>query len=270
MTHHLVGITEIAEMLGVSRQRVGQLAESYPDFPKPEAELSAGRVWSRAAIETWMALHPERRAGRTEGRTVMFERFTDRARRAIVEAQENARDLNHNYLGCEHLVLGLLSIGEGMAWESLGALGVSLDAARGQVRRIIGEGGSTPEGHLPFTPRAAKALELAQTVSDELGHNYVGTEHVLLGVLREGRNVGCRMLTELGHTPDAVRSKVLETMGSAQAAQLSRGGGRDVAERAEGAGVAASPVVPHEVVERLERIDARLTSIEGRLGGAAS
>src|SRR3954447_22036488 len=118
--HHLVGMAEIAEILGVSRQRVAQLIETYEDFPKPEVELTSGRVWSRTAIETWIASHPERGPGRPEEGALKrvlvggfsFERFTDRARASIVKAQEEARLLNHNYIGTEHLLLGLLAIGE--------------------------------------------------------------------------------------------------------------------------------------------------------------
>src|SRR5262245_21571108 len=123
MTHHLVGMAEIAEMLGVTRQRVSQLIETYEDFPKPEVDLSGGRVWSRTAIETWIASHPERGPGRPDdgekrgilarifGSVFGFERFTDRARAAIVRGQEEARLLNHNYIGTEHLLLGLLAVG---------------------------------------------------------------------------------------------------------------------------------------------------------------
>src|SRR5690242_3103449 len=110
--HHLVGMAEIAEILGVSRQRVAQLIETYDDFPKPEVELSGGRVWSRTAIETWIASHPDRSPGRAEERkldtSAPFANFTDRARHAVVKAQEEARLMNHDYIGTEHLLLGLI------------------------------------------------------------------------------------------------------------------------------------------------------------------
>src|SRR5581483_2409752 len=156
--HHLVGMAEIAEILGVSRQRVAQLIETYKDFPEPEVELTAGRVWSRTAIETWIAAHPERGPGRSEDKPSVFsfQRFTDRARNAIVKAQEEARLLNHDFIGTEHLLLGLIAIGEGLAFESLKSLGVFLDATREAVVEIIDRGMVTPTAHIPFTSRAKK------------------------------------------------------------------------------------------------------------------
>ena len=119
----------------------------------------------------------------------MFERFTDRARRVVVLAQEEARLLNHNYIGTEHILLGLIHEGEGVAAKALESLGISLDAVRGQVEEIIGQGGSAPSGHIPFTPRAKKVLELSLREALQLGHNYIGTEHILLGLIREGEGV---------------------------------------------------------------------------------
>ena len=255
MSHHLVGVAEIAVMLGVSRQRVDQLASSYDDFPQPEVELAGGRVWSRSAIETWMALHHERKPGRPDAsRRAMFERYTDRARRAVTQALEEAKALNHNYIGCEHLLLGLISIGEGLAAETFAALGLPLDPARETVEAIVGTGASRPEGHLPFTPRAVDALKLAATASEELGHNYIGTEHVALGILREGDNVGCRVLTELGLSLERVRLKLLERMGFPQPEA-----------GADAPSPAAGPSFAEQVLRRLDAIDARLGSLEGRL-----
>src|SRR5829696_3245407 len=116
----------------------------------------------------------------------MFERFTDRARRVVVLAQEEARLLDHNYIGTEHILLGLVHEGGGVAAQALTQLGVSLEAVRDQVKEIIGRGAEAPTGHIPFTPRAKKVLELSLREALELGHNYIGTEHILLGLLREG------------------------------------------------------------------------------------
>ena len=116
----------------------------------------------------------------------MFERFTDRARRVVVLAQEEARMLNHNYIGTEHILLGLIHEGEGVAAKALESLGISLEAVRQQVEEIIGQGQQAPSGHIPFTPRAKKVLELSLREALQLGHNYIGTEHILLGLIREG------------------------------------------------------------------------------------
>ncbi len=116
----------------------------------------------------------------------MFERFTDRARRRGVLAQEEARGLNHNYIGTEHILLGLIHEGEGVASKALESLGISLEAVRQQVEEIIGQGQQAPSGHIPFTPRAKKVLELSLREALQLGHNYIGTEHILLGLIREG------------------------------------------------------------------------------------
>ena len=114
----------------------------------------------------------------------MFERFTDRARRVVVLAQEEARMLNHNYIGTEHILLGLIHEGEGVAAKALESLGISLEGVRSQVEEIIGQGQQAPSGHIPFTPRAKKVLELSLREALQLGHNYIGTEHILLGLIR--------------------------------------------------------------------------------------
>src|SRR5437899_206239 len=128
----------------------------------------------------------------------MFERFTDRARRVVVLAQEEARLLNHNYIGTEHILLGLIHEGEGVAAKALESLGISLEAVRNQVEEIIGQGGSSPSGHIPFTPRAKKVLELSLREALQLGHNYIGTEHILLGLIREGEGVAAQVPVKLG------------------------------------------------------------------------
>ncbi len=119
----------------------------------------------------------------------MFQRFTDRARTVVVLAQDEARRLDHNYIGTEHLLLGLIREGEGVAAKALESLGISLDSVRQQVEQIIGQGQQAPSGHIPFTPRAKKVLELSLRESQQLGHNYIGTEHILLGLIREGDGV---------------------------------------------------------------------------------
>ena len=125
----------------------------------------------------------------------MFERFTDRARRVVVLAQDEAKALNHNYIGTEHLLLGLISEGEGVAAKALESLDISLEAVRAQVEEIIGHGTSTPTGHIPFTPRAKKVLELSLREALQMNHSYIGTEHILLGLIREGEGVAAQVLS---------------------------------------------------------------------------
>jgi hypothetical protein len=256
--HHLVGVAEIAGMIGVSRQRVNQLASSYSDFPEPEAELSAGRIWTREAIEGWLARHPKRKPGQQEGGFVNFERFTDRARNVIVLAQNEANEWGHNYLGCEHLVIALQREPEGIGGRALDAMVISLEDTRGALQKLVGRGlPLTIAMHVPFTPRAKRALELALECALELGHNYIGTEHLLLGVLRQGGNVGCRILTELGLELAAVRLKVFELLGS------------PAPEIAEVATEEVRTELLRMVTERLDRIDARLGTLEERLSDAS-
>jgi hypothetical protein len=142
----------------------------------------------------------------------MFERFTDRARRVVVLAQEEARLLNHNYIGTEHILLGLIHEGEGVAAKALESLGISLEAVRAQVEEIIGQGQSAPTGHIPFTPRAKKVLELSLREALQLGHNYIGTEHILLGLIREGEGVAAQVLVKLGADLPRVRQQVIQTL----------------------------------------------------------
>jgi hypothetical protein len=144
----------------------------------------------------------------------MFERFTDRARRVVVLAQEEARLLNHNYIGTEHLLLGLLHEGEGVAAQALDALDISIGAARLQVEEIIGRGGQAPSGHIPFTPRAKQVLELSLREAIQLGHNYIGTEHVLLGLVREGQGVAAQVLARLGADLSRLRQVVVQLLAS--------------------------------------------------------
>ena len=170
----------------------------------------------------------------------MFERFTDRARRVVVLAQEEARLLNHNYIGTEHILLGLIHEGEGVAAKALESLGISLEAVRNQVEEIIGQGGTSPSGHIPFTPRAKKVLELSLREALQLGHNYIGTEHILLGLIREGEGVAAQVLVKLGADLSRVRQQVIQLLsgysGSGEGSESS--GGKETvggsSERGEG------------------------------------
>ena len=147
----------------------------------------------------------------------MFERFTDRARRVVVLAQEEAKMLNHNYIGTEHILLGLIHEGEGVAAKALEQLEISLDAVREQVTDIIGTGQQPPAGHIPFTPRAKKVLELSLREALQLGHNYIGTEHILLGLIREGEGVAAQVLVKLGADLNRVRQTVIQLLSGYQA-----------------------------------------------------
>jgi ATP-dependent Clp protease ATP-binding subunit ClpC len=155
---------------------------------------------------------------RGEWGTQMFERFTDRARRAVVQAQEEARTLNHDFIGTEHILLGLVGEGQGLAAKALESLGVSMEAVRQRVEDIVPPGqveGRT--GHIPFTPRAKKVLELSLRESKLLGHRYIGTEHILLGLLREGEGVAAQVLTALGADLDGTRERVVQLLAEYQA-----------------------------------------------------
>jgi ATP-dependent Clp protease ATP-binding subunit ClpC len=176
----------------------------------------------------------------------MFERFTDRARRVVVLAQNEARDLGHNYIGTEHILLALPYEGQGVAAKALDALGIGQDAARQQVEEIIGRGQGASEGHIPFTPRAKKVLELSLREALQLGHHYIGTEHILLGLLREGEGVGAQVLTGFGADLDRTRQQVI---------QLLHG------RFPEG----AAPAVAADFRDQLAAVAARLAVIERKL-----
>ena len=154
----------------------------------------------------------------------MFERFTDRARRVVVMAQEEARKMNHKYIGTEHLLLGLLAEGEGVAAKSLGSLGIDLNSTRETVIQTVGVGHQAPTGHIPFTPRAKKVLELALREALQLGHNYIGTEHILLGLIREGEGVAAQVLGQAEAGLQKIRQTVLtELSGSGGEAGRAKG-----------------------------------------------
>lgn len=154
----------------------------------------------------------------------MFERFTDRARRVVVLAQDEARRLNQNYIGTEHLLLGLIHEGDGIAARALETMGISLEAVRAQVIEIIGEGEQPTTGHIPFTPRARKVLEFSMREALQLGHNYIGTEHILLGLLREGDGVAAQVLIKLGADLNNVRQTVIELLSGYQGSQPQQSG----------------------------------------------
>ncbi|HET9058315.1 MAG TPA: ATP-dependent Clp protease ATP-binding subunit [Acidimicrobiales bacterium] len=147
----------------------------------------------------------------------MFERFTDRARRVLVLAQEEARLLNHNFIGTEHILLGLIHEGEGVAAKALESLGISLEAVREKVEETIGPAGTSTTGSPPFTPRAKKVLELSLREALQLGHNYIGTEHMLLGLVREGEGVAAQVLVSLGADLSRVRQQVIQLLSGYQA-----------------------------------------------------
>src|SRR5512139_680454 len=155
----------------------------------------------------------------------MFERFTDRARRVVVLAQEEARMLSHNYIGTEHILLGLIHEGEGVAAKALESLGISLEAVRAQVEEIIGQGQQAPSGHIPFTPRAKKVLELSLREALQLGHNYIGTEHILLGLIREDEGVAAQVLVKLGADLNRVRQQVIQLLSGYQGKETAAAGG---------------------------------------------
>lgn len=165
----------------------------------------------------------------------MFERFTDRARRVVVLAQEEARMLNHNYIGTEHILLGLIHEGEGVAAKALEAMDISLESVREQVEEIIGQGTQAPSGHIPFTPRAKKVLEYSLREALQLGHNYIGTEHILLGLIREGEGVAAQVLTNLGADLPRVRQQVIQLLNGYQ------GGSTPADDAQEPAAAAAVP-----------------------------
>jgi ATP-dependent Clp protease ATP-binding subunit ClpC len=189
----------------------------------------------------------------------LFERFTDTARRVVVYAQEEARLLDHNYIGTEHILLGLLHDDTEAAVQVLTTVGVGLEAARIQVQEMIGKGQDEFEGHIPFTPRAKKVLELSLREALQLGHNYIGSEHILLGLLREGEGAGVQVLERLDADFDELRRQILALLRSRQQARPSRGlfGG-------SGGGLPEVESRLTAIEDRLERIERMLRDGPGR------
>ena len=209
----------------------------------------------------------------------MFERFTDRARNVVVLAQQEARLLRHNYIGTEHILLGLARESDGLAAKALDALGIGLEAVREQVVELTGRGQKSPSGHIPFTPRAKKVLELSLREALQFGHNYIGTEHILLGLIREGEGVAAQVLVTLGGDLSAIRQQVIRLLkenpttdekpqaaqaAQARAARLAEGPGpMGLASPAESASLNGKLT---EVLSRLDSISNRMTLIERALG----
>ena len=183
----------------------------------------------------------------------MFERFTERARQVVVLAQEEARSFKHGRIGTEHLLLGLLREREGLAARVFDSLDLRYEEVRAHVARIAGEGDEVTAGEMPFTPRAKKVLELALREALALGHNYLGTEHILLGIAREGEGVAAQVLREFGRDEEAVRSEVLRQLGPTVPRPF-RGLPRPDRSRLDA------------IEERLAAIERRLEAIERRLG----
>ncbi len=194
----------------------------------------------------------------------MFERFTDRARRVVVLAQEEARLLSHNYIGTEHILLGLIHEGEGVAAKALESLGISLEAVRSQVEEIIGQGGSSPSGHIPFTPRAKKVLELSLREALQLGHNYIGTEHILLGLIREGEGVAAQVLVKLGADLSRVRQQVIQLLSGYSGPATSGQSGKETAGASTGSNSGDSANQSGSVV--LDQFGRNLTQIAREKG----
>jgi ATP-dependent Clp protease ATP-binding subunit ClpA len=189
----------------------------------------------------------------------MFERFTDRARRVVVVAQEESRKLGHDYIGTEHILLGILGAGESVAVQALESLGVSLEAARQQVEEIVGRGSHEVSGHIPFTPRAKKVLELSLREAIQLGHNYIGTEHILLGLIREGEGVAAQVLTRLGADLNRTRQQVIQLLHGPQAAET-------VAEYNRPLPRPGGPGGLDAIRDRLDTIAGQLAAIVSKLG----
>jgi ATP-dependent Clp protease ATP-binding subunit ClpC len=193
----------------------------------------------------------------------MFERFTDQARRVVVLAQEEARLLGHGYIGTEHIVLGLLAEGEGAAAQALAALDISLDAARELIAEMVGEGTGQPAGHIPFTPRTKKVLELSLREAQRLGDSYIGTEHILLGLAREGEGVGAQVLDRLGASTDRVLAQVLLTKRTASGEELRQVTVARQMPIERPAGVRAIMTRLDEIAERLSAIENLLAEMRG-------
>jgi ATP-dependent Clp protease ATP-binding subunit ClpC len=182
----------------------------------------------------------------------MFERFTDRARRVIVDAQNEARSLGHNYIGPEHILLGLVNEGDGVGAKALEAMQISTDAIRGRIEEITGRGQAPPgTGHIPFTPRAKKVLELSLREALQLSHNYIGTEHILLGLIHEGDGVAAQVLVGLGVDLDRTRQLVIQILSGRQREE-------------------SASAVAEDLRDRLAAMVARLTVIERMLRDTAA
>jgi ATP-dependent Clp protease ATP-binding subunit ClpC len=197
----------------------------------------------------------------------MFERFTDRSRRVVILAQEEARLLNHNYVGTEHLLLGLIHEGGGVAAKALASLGIGQETVRQRVEEIIGRGQQATSGHIPFTPRAKKVLQLSLREALQLDHDYIGTEHILLGLIREGEGVAAQVLVSLGADLNRVRQQVIDILRDHQGeAEATARTGRSVPSRVRGRG---QRKLLAELLNRFDSIESRLSALERRVGAGA-
>jgi len=196
----------------------------------------------------------------------MFERFTERARRAVVLAQEEARQLDHNYIGTEHLLLGLLREDDGLAAKTLNSLGLSMETVQAEIGSRIGRGSTGPKGHIPFTPRAKKVLELALREALRLRHNYIGTEHILLGLIREGEGIAAQIvMSRVDGGLERIRDTLVGLLGPGVADVRKAGPGEQLRARVLRATHGPADVtigISDEVRQRLEAIEARLSVIE--------
>jgi ATP-dependent Clp protease ATP-binding subunit ClpA len=192
----------------------------------------------------------------------MFERFTDRARRVMLLAEEEARRLNHDHVGTEHILLGLVLEGEGVAARALESLGISLQAVREEVEESIGRGQQAPPGRIPYTPRAKKTLELSLREALHLGHHYIGTEHILLGVIREGEGPAAQALVNLGGDLNRVRQQVIQVLHGYQ-------GNVPLSVRATsrpGQAGRGRRKLLSQILDRVDSMESRLTALERRVG----
>jgi ATP-dependent Clp protease ATP-binding subunit ClpA len=205
----------------------------------------------------------------------MFGRFTDEARRVLDLAQEAARTLNHNRIGTEHILLGLVHERDGIAAQALESLGISLEAVHRQVEQIIGQGQDMPSRHAQYTLRAKKALDLSLREALQLGHHHIGTEHILLGLLREGDGPAAQVLTELGADLSLVRQQVIQLLGdsedeaapeTAPAAPPSGSGGGGAGGSSGESGQGAEGRMLAEILSRIEAMDSRLSAVEQHMG----
>jgi ATP-dependent Clp protease ATP-binding subunit ClpA len=200
----------------------------------------------------------------------MFERFTDRARRVVVMAQEEARLLNHGYIGTEHILLGLIREEEGVAAKALSAMDIELQTVRDRVKEICGAGEEDqPEGHIPFTPRAKLVLELSLREALQLGHDYIGTEHILLGLVREGEGVAAQVLVELGADPDRLRHRVIGLLTGRLSMQPGSGERPDPAVLSVQRRVLPSRrerLLTSGFRARLNELESRVSAVEQRVG----
>jgi len=194
---------EVAEILEVHPRTVG---EYIRDGKLQAIQLGGGWRVSEDSLREFVKWLTEVKP--PAGSKGMFERFTDRARRVIVLAQDEAKGLKHNYIGTEHILLGVISEGQGVGALALSNLGVPLEKARKEVKEMIGTGSTAPAGHIPFTPRAKTVLEMSLSEALNLGHNYIGTEHITLALFQEGKGVAAQVLQKFGVTEPALREMI--------------------------------------------------------------